>query len=89
MSEATAKPSAVSDKRACAGSASVFLGMHEVVNGWTYVGWIKNDPVMHSLAGTTFEKLKRKAVRSDHGEERIIVERKDGGVNVFFREPNS
>lgn len=57
---------------------------------WIYCGWIKNDPPLHKMMGTTFKKLKRRSLRSDHGEERMLVDRKDGdGVNCFYRETNS
>lgn len=54
-----------------------------VVDGWTYCGWIPFEI-------PDFEDLKAKALKSDHGEERKVVERSDGsGVNCFYREASS
>jgi hypothetical protein len=56
---------------------------------WIWCGWIKDDPACHALIGITYEELQRRALRSDHGEERLLVDRADGsGVNCFYRETN-
>lgn len=50
--------------------------------GWTWVGWIRNPPSIGS-----YEELKRAALLSSHGEERRVVDRKDGsGADCYCHE---
>ena len=54
-------------------------------DGWIPVGWIMNPPC--SFLGKTFEEMKAHACRSDHGEERITIDRADGtGADCYYRE---
>ena len=41
--------------------------------GWKWVGWIRNPPSIGS-----YEDLKISALQVDHGEERRVIDRKDG-----------
>jgi hypothetical protein len=50
--------------------------------GWKWVGWIANPPSIGS-----YEDRKRSALRTGHGEERRVVDRKDGsGADCYYLE---
>jgi hypothetical protein len=59
-----------------------YLNIGKSVGGWLYCGWISYKPVF-----STFSKLVSSSLRTDHGEQRIVVPREDKrGVNCFYKQ---
>lgn len=52
-----------------------------LAEGWKFCGLINNPPI----AGK-FEDLKATMLKSDHGEERLVVGRPDGAAACYYRE---
>jgi hypothetical protein len=54
------------------------------LSGWVKVARIENPPFPE--CGMSYEQLKERAMESDHGEERLVIEHPDGsGADCYYR----
>lgn len=73
-------------------SADEMQGLEElirmkIITKWVRYSWIKNPPLPECRA--SYSELKLREMGSDHGEERLVIDRDDGsGADCYYREAN-